>query len=93
MALIRWGRKHLAILLIGLAALLVQSGWALHFETASICLYQVIGRPITQSLARCRFQPTCSTYALQVLNREGFLRGNWLLTKRLIHCSPLGLLR
>lgn len=93
MAVIGWDRKQLAVLFLVTAALLVQSGWALHFEKASIRLYQKLGRPITQPLVRCRFEPTCSTYALQVLTREGFLRGNWLIAKRLIDCSPLKLLR
>ncbi len=36
----------------------------------------------------CRFQPTCSQYALDSIKKHGFIRGSWLATKRLIRCNP-----
>jgi hypothetical protein len=36
----------------------------------------------------CRFQPTCSTYALEALQRHGALRGSWLTVRRLGRCHP-----
>ncbi len=36
----------------------------------------------------CRFEPTCSTYALQALHRHGALRGGWLTGSRLLRCHP-----
>ncbi len=41
-------------------------------------------------IANCRFQPTCSRFALQSLRSEGFLKGNLLIAKRLLGCSPVG---
>ena len=38
----------------------------------------------------CRFQPTCSAYALEALERHGALRGGWLALRRLIRCRPAG---
>ena len=37
----------------------------------------------------CRFQPTCSAYALEALERHGALRGGWLATWRILRCNPL----
>ena len=37
---------------------------------------------------RCRFYPSCSTYALQALRKHGALRGTWLATRRVLRCHP-----
>jgi uncharacterized protein len=36
----------------------------------------------------CRFQPTCSRYAYEAIERFGVARGVWLATKRLLRCHP-----
>jgi putative membrane protein insertion efficiency factor len=36
----------------------------------------------------CRFEPTCSVYALGVLERHGALAGSYLTLKRLGRCGP-----
>ena len=36
----------------------------------------------------CRFQPTCSEYAVEALQRYGVWRGGWLALRRLGHCHP-----
>lgn len=38
----------------------------------------------------CRFTPTCSEYAIQALERFGFLRGGALSVWRILRCNPLG---
>ena len=37
---------------------------------------------------RCRFAPTCSSYAVQALQRHGLGRGGWLALRRLGRCHP-----
>jgi uncharacterized protein len=37
----------------------------------------------------CRFEPTCSRYAYEAIERFGVARGLWLGTKRLLSCHPL----
>jgi len=38
----------------------------------------------------CRYQPTCSQYAYQAIERYGALRGAWLAFKRVLRCAPWG---
>ncbi|MGH9210584.1 MAG: membrane protein insertion efficiency factor YidD [Acidimicrobiales bacterium] len=41
-------------------------------------------------LSPCRYQPTCSAYALDALQHHGALRGSWLAMRRLGRCHPWG---
>jgi len=38
----------------------------------------------------CRFEPTCSHYALEALTKHGTGRGLWLVLRRIGRCHPLG---
>jgi putative membrane protein insertion efficiency factor len=38
----------------------------------------------------CRFQPTCSAYALEALERHGGIKGGFLTARRIMRCHPLG---
>jgi uncharacterized protein len=40
---------------------------------------------------RCRFLPTCSTYAVTAVRRHGAVRGTWLAIRRLGRCHPWNL--
>ncbi len=37
----------------------------------------------------CRFQPTCSQYAIEAIARYGSIKGGWLAAQRLARCHPL----
>lgn len=52
----------------------------------AIAAYQ---RWISPSLPRrCRYEPTCSTYAMQAIGRFGAARGLLLACWRLLRCNP-----
>ena len=53
-----------------------------------IRLYQLVISPLFP--AACRFQPTCSHYATQALQKHGLLKGGYLAIKRIISCHPWG---
>ena len=37
----------------------------------------------------CRFQPTCSNYAISAIERFGVIKGSFLAVKRILRCHPL----
>jgi uncharacterized protein len=37
---------------------------------------------------RCRFHPSCSSYAVVAIERHGARRGGWLAVRRLGRCHP-----
>ncbi len=48
--------------------------------------YQVEWRPL--NLWGCKFYPSCSNYALEVIERHGAWRGTGLALRRLLRCRP-----
>jgi putative membrane protein insertion efficiency factor len=51
-----------------------------------IKLYQNTVSKVLPSV--CRFQPTCSQYAVEAIKKYGFARGSWLAAKRIGRCNP-----
>lgn len=37
---------------------------------------------------RCRFEPSCSVYAIEALRQHGSIKGSWLTARRLSRCHP-----
>lgn len=56
------------------------------FLKGFVRVYQVTLSPFIGQ--HCRFEPTCSHYALQALEAHGALRGSWLAAKRVARCHP-----
>ena len=36
----------------------------------------------------CRFEPTCSAYAIEVILKEGIIKGTYLAAVRISKCHP-----
>jgi putative membrane protein insertion efficiency factor len=53
---------------------------------APIRLYQVAISPALPR--RCKYEPTCSRYAVRAVRRYGILRGSVLAAWRLLRCNP-----
>ncbi|MBL0684785.1 membrane protein insertion efficiency factor YidD [Aquimarina mytili] len=51
-------------------------------------LYQILISPLTP--ATCRYQPTCSHYTIEALQKHGLLKGGKLSIKRIFSCHPWG---
>jgi putative membrane protein insertion efficiency factor len=61
-------------------------GLVLVLVTAPVRLYQ---RVISPALPRrCKYEPTCSAYAVEALRTHGVVRGSVLAMWRLVRCNP-----
>jgi len=54
----------------------------------TIKVYQTLISPLTP--ATCRYQPTCSHYAKDALEKHGLFKGGKLAIKRIFSCHPWG---
>ena len=59
-----------------------------HILALPVRFYRLVISPLIGS--NCRFQPTCSEYALDALKTHGAFRGGWLAARRIAKCHPLG---
>ncbi len=49
--------------------------------------YQLLLSPFAGGA--CRFQPSCSQYAIEAIEGHGLARGAWLALRRVARCHPL----
>lgn len=47
--------------------------------------YQVAASPFPSP---CKYDPSCSVYAIEALERHGALKGLWLTVRRVLRCNP-----
>ena len=59
-----------------------------YFLIVPIKLYQILLSPLIGP--SCRFNPTCSNYAIEAINKHGPIKGFWLAIKRISKCHPWG---
>jgi uncharacterized protein len=53
---------------------------------AVIAGYRRLVSPLV--VPRCRFSPSCSSYAIEAIESHGLARGSWLAMRRLSRCHP-----
>ncbi|MEH6657472.1 membrane protein insertion efficiency factor YidD [Leeuwenhoekiella marinoflava] len=53
-----------------------------------IRVYQKLISPLLPPA--CRYEPTCSHYSVQAIEKHGPLKGTWLAIKRIASCNPWG---
>ncbi len=51
-----------------------------------IWFYQRVISPLTPPA--CRYQPTCSHYGYEAINKHGFWKGGWMTACRIVRCHP-----
>lgn len=62
----------------------VSTGLILAIRAYRKILSPVIGR------GACRYEPSCSAYAVEALQTHGAIRGTWLSLRRISACHPYG---
>ena len=62
-------------------------GWAVRAALFALSFYKAYLSVLFAGT--CRYEPTCSRYAYEAIDRFGVLRGGWLGLKRLLRCHPL----
>ena len=65
-----------------------------HILITLITFYQILISPLLKSVfgirRMCRYQVTCSDYAMQSIRSHGVIKGMSLSIKRLLSCQPFG---
>jgi putative membrane protein insertion efficiency factor len=63
--------------------------WSAYVAIGAIHVYQRRVSPWLPAIGvGCRFEPSCSRYAEEVIRRHGALVGGWLAFRRILRCGP-----
>ena len=54
-----------------------------------IMLIKLYQKTPLNSHSKCKYIPTCSNYAIMVINDFGVIKGSYLAIKRILRCNPL----
>ena len=65
------------------------SGWPSDMKFLVLDILSVYKMALSPFLPpACRFEPTCSEYARDAVEKYGAIRGTWLAVKRILRCQP-----
>ena len=62
--------------------------WTSRLGVALVQTYQLLLSPFVGGA--CRFEPSCSTYAIQAIEQHGLISGGRLAVRRVMKCHPFG---
>ncbi|HWK10647.1 MAG TPA: membrane protein insertion efficiency factor YidD, partial [Vicinamibacterales bacterium] len=80
-----FGAAVLALSLIAAGA-----GTRVALAVDAIHVYRAFASPVMAKVGvRCRFQPTCSRYAEEAIEKYGVFEGSVKAGRRLLRCTPL----
>jgi putative membrane protein insertion efficiency factor len=60
--------------------------WSARIGVSIVHAYQLVLGPFVGG--SCRFEPSCSNYALRAIETHGLVRGGWLSVRRVARCHP-----
>jgi len=88
------GAFFLVVLLFGADGLRPpQRQVSVRIFAASVAAYHHYLHPITRRFVRCRYEPTCSRYAVEAVRKYGIMKGGWMSARRIASCRssvPMG---
>jgi putative membrane protein insertion efficiency factor len=61
-------------------------GWPQRLLILPLRAYRLLLSPWLGN--QCRFEPSCSRYAIEAIERRGALQGSYLATRRVLRCHP-----
>lgn len=65
-----------------------RTGWTAWLAIVLLRTYQLALSPLLGPC--CRFEPSCSQFAIEAVQRHGVVRGIWLSVRRIGRCHPFG---
>jgi uncharacterized protein len=60
--------------------------WSVRIGVVLVRSYQLLLAPFAGGA--CRFQPSCSAYAIEAIEAHGLMRGGWMAVARVARCHP-----